>query len=227
MELGKYLDMINGEYAEKFSIFKRVLIDYNNSFNLTSVTDDKGVLYKHFLDSIAGESLFKEGAKVLDVGSGGGFPAVPLKIVRDDLDVTMLEATGKKCTYLNAVVDKLGLNCVQVINGRAETAARTLKMREKFDAVSARAVARLNILSEYCLPFVAVGGTFIAYKGDAAEEISEAEHAVKILGGEIDKVINYELPENSGKRTLIVIKKVSATPFKYPRGNGKERKQPL
>lgn len=227
MELGKYLDMINGEYAEKFRIFKRVLIDYNNSFNLTSVTDDKGVLYKHFLDSIAGESLFKGGAKVLDVGSGGGFPAVPLKIVRDDLDVTMLEATGKKCTYLNAVVDKLGLNCVQVINGRAETAARTPEMREKFDAVSARAVARLNILSEYCLPFVAVGGTFIAYKGDAAEEISEAEHAVKILGGEIEKVINYELPENSGKRTLIVIKKVSATPLKYPRGNGKERKNPL
>lgn len=227
MELERYLNLIDGQFKEKFSVLKETLIVYNNMYNLTAITDDKGVFYKHFLDSIAGESLFLGGAKVLDVGSGGGFPAIPLKIIRDDLDFTLMEATGKKCNYLNAVVDKLRLNCVQVINARAETAAREENLREKFDAVSARAVARLNTLCEYCLPFVRVGGRFIAYKGDAEEEISEAAKAIKILGGELEKVIYYELPEDSGKRTLICIKKVCATPQKYPRGNGKERKSPL
>lgn len=227
MEFEKYLDMINGVFGEKFSLFKETLIAYNNMYNLTAITDDKGVLYKHFLDSIVGESLFSGGAKVLDVGSGGGFPAIPLKIVRDDLSFTLLEATGKKCNFLNEVVDKLKLDCVQVVNDRAEACAREENMREKFDAVSARAVARLNVLCEYCLPFVSLGGSFIAYKGDASEEICEAANAIKTLGGEIEKVIEYELPENNGKRTLICIKKVCATPKKYPRGNGKERKNPL
>lgn len=227
MDLEKYLRLLEEDTSGKLEGFKQMLLSYNKMYNLTSITDDKGIFYKHFLDSIVGEGFFPGGASVLDVGSGGGFPAIPLKIVRDDLRLTMLEATGKKCNFLRAAVDKLKLNCVQIINARAETAAHDKLLREKFDIVSARAVASLNTLCEYCLPFVKTGGRFIAYKGDALKELEDARNAVRLLGGEIEKTVCYELPENYGGRTLICIKKVCATPLRYPRGNGKERKNPL
>ena len=227
MDLENYLSLIDGEYKEKFSAFKEILLNHNKICNLTSITDEKGVLYKHFLDSLAGEKFFPHNSEVIEIGSGGGFPSIPLKIIREDLKFTLVESTGKKCSYLEGVVDKLGLNCVQVKNIRAEEGAHDKFLREKFDIVCARAVARLNTLSEYCLPFIKVGGRFIAYKGDAAEEIKEAENAVKILGGEIEDIVTYSLPEDEGKRTLVVIRKINPTPLKYPRGQGKERKQPL
>lgn len=211
---------------DKFEIFKELLKEHNKMYNLTSVCDDEGIYFKHFLDSVAGEEFFDEGASVVEIGSGGGFPSIPLKIVRDDLRFTLVESTGKKCNYLNAVVDKLGLNGVKVLNIRAEDGAKDKALREKFDICCARAVARLNTLSEYCLPFVKVGGKFIAYKGDCDEEIEEAANAIKTLGGEIEKVVRYEL-ENCGKRTLIIVRKIRSTPSNYPRGNGKERKNPL
>ncbi len=220
------MDMISGEYGEKFENFKNLLLDYNNKFNLTAITDEKEVYIKHFLDSVAGESFLIPNASVVEIGSGGGFPSIPLKIIRDDLQFLLVESTGKKCGYLQTVVDKLNLNGVQVKNARAEDAAREVIYREKFDFAVARAVARLNTLCEYCMPFVRVGGKFIAYKGDAEEEIKEAANAIKILGGELETVQSYELP-NSEKRTLIVIKKVAHTPRQYPRGQGKERKAPL
>ena len=138
-----------------------------------------------------------------------------------------LQKNGKKCEYLKHVVDKLGFKDVQVLNIRAEDGGRDKKLRERFDAATARAVARLNTLCEYCLPYVRLGGRFIAYKGDADEEIKESENAVKILGGEIETVEKYDLLEGLGKRTVIVIKKVKETPEKYPRGRGLERKKPL
>lgn len=214
-------------FKNKFEIFRNLLKEYNEKYNLTSITDEKEVYIKHFLDSILPENNFSYGASVIEIGSGGGFPSIPLKIVRDDLNFTLVESTGKKCEFLKAAVDKLGLNGVQVLNIRAEDGAHKESLREKFDVATARAVARLNTLCEYCLPFVKVGGRFIAYKGECAEELEESRGAVKILGGEIEKVIFYELPENCGKRTVISIKKVSATPKKYPRGRGLERKKPL
>ena len=150
-----------------------------------------------------------------------------MKIVRDDLRFTLIESTGKKCEFLKTVVDNLKLSCVQVENIRAEEGARRGDLREKFDVAVARAVARLNTLCEYCLPFVKVSGKFIAYKGCAEEEIEEAKNAIKTLGGAIEKVENYTLPEGFGSRTVIVIKKVKSTPEKYPRGRGLERKKPL
>lgn len=214
------------EHSEKFSLFSDLLKEHNKMYNLTSICDDEGIYFKHFLDSIVGEEYFMKGACVAEIGSGGGFPSVPLKIIRDDLKFTLVESTGKKCNYLNTVVDKLGLKGVQVVNMRAEDGARNKIYREKFDVCCARAVARLNTLSEYCLPYVKVGGKFIAYKGDCDGEIDEAANAVKALGGEIEDVIRYDL-ENCGKRTIIIVKKVCATPPKYPRGQGKERKDPL
>lgn len=222
-----YENLIKNICFDKFEKFKALLSEYNEKCNLTSLTDEKEIFYKHFYDSCAGESLFSEGARVIEIGSGGGFPSVPLMIVREDLKFTLIESTGKKCAFLKDAVDKLGLNCEQVLNVRAEDGAHSENLREKFDFACARAVARLNTLCEYCLPFVKVGGSFISYKGTAGEEIKEAENAIKILGGKTEKIINYELPENMGKRTLIVIKKVCATDKKYPRGNGKERKNPL
>lgn len=227
MELEKYIGLLNNEYYGKFKDFKNMLLERNRICNLTSICDEKGVFYKHFLDSIAGESLFFKGAHVAEIGSGGGFPSIPLKLVRDDLKFTLIESTGKKCAFLNEVVDKLQLNCVQVRNIRAEDGAHDKNMREKFDICCARAVAQLNTLAEYCLPFVKIGGSFIAYKGDCEEELKAAEKAIKVLGGEIEKVINYDLPEGNGKRTLISIRKVKSSPPLYPRGRGLERKKPL
>lgn len=215
------------EFSEKFELFKKILENYNKKYNLTAICDEKEVYIKHFFDSVKPQKYFPDGAKVVEIGSGGGFPSVPLKIIRDDLSFTLIESTGKKCEYLKTVVDKLGLKGVQVLNIRAEDGGKDHNLRESFDVATARAVARLNTLCEYCLPYVKVGGIFIAYKGDSDEEIIESRNAVKILGGEIEKVEKYDLPEGFGKRAVIVIKKVKPTPEKYPRGRGLERKKPL
>ena len=162
---------------------------------------------------------------LIDVGSGGGFPAIPIKIMRPDIDVTLLEATGKKCDFLKIVIEELGLKNIRVVNGRAEDLGKDKNFRECFDICSARAVARLNTLCEYCMPFVKVGGYFVSYKGNAKEELEESASAIKILGGEVEKADFYSL-DDAG-RSLIYIKKVKNTDKKYPRGQGKERKNPL
>lgn len=227
MDIDKYLYFIEDGLKEKFGLFKDILLEYNEKFNLTSLTEEKDIKYKHFLDSLAGESYFEKQSTVLEIGSGGGFPSIPLKILREDLSFTLIESTNKKCIYLKEVVDKMSLSEVRVINTRAEEAAKDINLREKFDAVCARAVARLNTLSEYCLPFLKVGGRFIAYKGEAEEEIKQAEKAIEILGGEIERVEKYSLPENSGERTLVIVRKIKKTPAVYPRGRGLERKKPI
>lgn len=209
-----------------FESFYSLLAEYNKKCNLTAIEDENDVYFKHFLDSLAGETAFPQGASVCEVGSGGGFPSIPLKIVREDLKFTLVESVGKKCIFLREAVEKLNLSEVEIKNIRAEDGARTAQMREKFDICCARAVARLNTLAEYCLPFVKVGGAFVAYKGDADGEIEEAENAFKILGGKLEKVEKFEL-ENCGKRCIVTVRKIKPTPEKYPRGLGKERKQPL
>lgn len=226
MNISYYCGLIEKTYPERFEEFRKILLEYNNKFNLTSITEEKDVKVKHFLDSIAGEAYFPLGAKVVEIGSGGGFPSVPLKIVRDDLNFLLIESTAKKCSYLQAVVDKLAFCGVDIKNCRAEDAAKDNFLRESFDVAEARAVARLNVLCEYCLPFVKTGGRFIAYKGECEEELLQAANAVRILGGEIENVEKYSLTDGE-KRTLIIIKKVRPTPAKYPRGQGKERKCPL
>lgn len=226
MDVKNYIDIINGGMREKFDNLCSFLLHYNESVNITAITDREGVFEKHFLDSVLGESLFFKGAAVAEVGSGGGFPSIPLKFLRDDLKFDLIESTGKKCVYLQSVVDKFSLDGVKVLNFRAEELGKNQKYREKYDCSTARAVAALNVLCEYCLPFVKVGGRFVAYKGECAQELDEAKNAIKILGGELEDVINYNLPSGD-KRTLITIRKISPTPEKYPRGQGKERKKPL
>ena len=220
-------EKIKGEKKEMFSCFYALLKEYNARYNLTTILEEKEVFYKHFLDSLAGESLFEKNATVVEIGSGAGFPSLPLKIVRPDLSFTLLESVGKKCEFLSVVVDKLGLKEMNIYQKRAEDAAREGKFRETFTHATARAVARMNTLSEYCLPLVKCGGTFIAYKSGDVTEIDEAKNAYKLLGGKKKAVYAYELPFGYGARTLAVVEKVSKTPEKYPRGQGKERKNPL
>lgn len=212
---------------EKFEKFCKILKEYNEKFNLTSITDDEGIYEKHFTDSLKGEDFFPLNAEVIEIGSGGGFPSVPLKIARDDLSFTLLEATEKKCGYLRIVGKELGFENFNVVCGRAEEFGKKAEFREKFDVATARAVARLNVLCEYCLPFVKKGGYFVAYKGDAEEEIKEAEKAVEILGGKIVEIKDFVLSEKSGRRNIIVIKKERETPSEYPRLNGAIKKKPL
>ena len=214
---------ISDEQQEKFENYYRLLTFYNDRFNITAITEKNEVIEKHFIDSCLGHKLLTKGL-LIDVGAGGGFPSIPLKILNPELKMVLLEATGKKCEFLREVVKELNLLDVEVINGRAEDLAKTDK-RESFDFCVARAVARLNTLSEYCMPFVKVGGSFIAYKGDATEELNEAQNAIKILGGKVDKVLNLTL--NGAKRDIVKIDKIKNTEKKYPRGNGKERKNPL
>ena len=206
-------------------IFRELLKEWNNKFNLTTITSDTDVEIKHFLDSIKGESYFPKNSKCIEIGSGGGFPSIPLMIYRSDLSFTLVESVGKKCTFLQEVINKLSLNAV-VINKRAEDIGKNKNFRENFDVVTARAVAKLNTLSEYCIPLIKEDGLFISYKGETDEE-DIGKNAIKVLGGKMIEKVEYLLPNDYGKRRIYVIKKVEKTPEKYPRGNGKERSKPL
>lgn len=226
MDVEKYAALVKGEFRKEFEKLSSLLVENNKKFNLTSIVGEEDIFYKHFVDSLAGERYFEKGAYVAEVGSGGGFPSLPLKIARKDLKFFLIESTGKKCAYLKQAAESLKLDGVEVFCGRAEDAGKNDGYREKFDVATARAVARLNTLCEYCMPLVRTGGRFIAYKGDCDGEITEAEKAVSVLGGEIEKIEKYGLP-NGDKRSLVIIKKIAPTPLKYPRGQGKERKSPI
>ncbi len=222
-----YEQELLGEKKAQLEKFRALLLEYNQRYNLTAITEEKDVTYKHFLDSAAGVDFFKKGARVAEIGSGAGFPSIVLKILRPDLSLDLFESVGKKCDFLRVVAETLGLENVRVFTLRAEDAAKDPSFRERYDHATARAVARMNTLTEYCLPFVKVGGSFIAYKSGDKTEIEEAQSAYKILGGKLSSVYEYSLPENYGERVLAVVEKVKNTPSRYPRGQGKERKQPL
>ncbi len=228
-KIKRYAEIIrpDGKFSAPFEEFYRLLTEYNAKYNLTSITEEKEVFYKHFLDSAAGEFLFPRGAKALEVGSGAGFPSLVLKILRPDLSFTLVESVGKKCDFLRVAVKELNLSGVEVLYGRAEEFAKEAERREKYDVVCARAVARLNTLSEYCVPFVKKGGIFVAYKSGDGEELQESRRAFSLLGCRLKENILYSLPEGMGSRSLAVAEKVASTPSQYPRGNGKERKFPL
>lgn len=210
----------------KFEAFYDLLVTYNRKFNLTAIVGRDEVFHKHFVDSLAGERLFPAGAFAAEVGSGAGFPSLPLKIVRDDLKLTLIESTGKKCEFLRTAVKELGLKDVEVVQARAEDLGRDAHFRERYDISFARAVAKLNTLAEYCMPFVKPGGMFIAYKG-SADETPEARRAIEVLGGGTVKNYGYALPEGYGERMLVVAEKCRRTPPGYPRGQGKERSRPI
>lgn len=214
---------LSEEQDKKFCLYREYLKEYNEITNLTAITDDREIAVKHFLDSVQGEKFLPENAVVLDVGSGAGFPAVPLKIIRPDLKMTLLDSLNKRIVFLRSLTEKLDLKDVEAVHLRAEEGAKVY--REKFDAVVARAVAPLPTLLEYTLPFVKVGGVFVAYKGDAEEELSQSKNALRILGGKLKTKEEFLLGES--KRTVLVFEKINKTPEKYPRLQNKPRISPL
>ncbi len=219
---------LSDDALAKFDLLAHLMIEQNKTMNLTAITDPDGIAVKHFADSISALTAadFELGARVLDVGTGAGFPGLPLLIVRPDLKLTMLDSTAKKLKYVSSAAESLGLS-PEILHARAEEAGRKPEYREGFDVVCSRAVAALNVLCEYCLPFVKVGGCFIAMKSaKAGEEIEQAQAAIKLLGGKITDEKSFKLSDG-GERNLIVIKKISHIPPKYPRVSAQIAKKPL
>ena len=219
---------VSSQQLDRFEKLAELLVEQNKTMNLTAITDPNGIAVKHFADSISVLSAveFKSGAKVLDVGTGAGFPGIPLLIMKPDIDLTMLDSTAKKLKYVANTVDSLGLKA-NVLHSRAEEAAQKPEYRESFDVVCSRAVAALNILCEYCLPFVKKDGIFAAMKGaKAQEEIEVANNAIKTLGGEIIDKKSFTLSDGA-ERTIIIIKKISQNLPKYPRPSAQIAKKPL
>ena len=214
--------------AEQFERYYELLIEWNEKINLTRITDREEVALKHFADSLTLVKHYeiKQNAKVIDVGTGAGFPGIPLKILRPDISLTLLDSLNKRLNFLSTVCSEIGIDA-ELVHSRAEDGGRNPKLRESYDLAVSRAVARLNVLSEYCLPFVKVGGAFAAMKGpDAEEEIKEAENAVKILGGKTIKSDFFELG-SAGGRTIVIAEKLSKTPRAYPRQSSKIKSKPL
>ena len=216
--------------VEQFLQYYEMLTEWNQVMNLTAITEYRDVMKKHFVDSL---SLVKscdlnDGLSLIDVGTGAGFPGLALKIAFPGLKVTLLDSLNKRITFLNAVIDKLGLSDVKAVHGRAEDHAKPGKLREVYDICVSRAVANLSTLSEYCLPFVKVGGFFVSYKSEKiSQELTDARDAIKILGGDVKDQIEFMLPDSDFYRSLVVIEKYHRTPAKYPRKAGVPAREPL
>lgn len=216
--------------CQQFFDYYKLLILWNRKMNLTAITQFKAVLIKHFQDSLAIAQYydFQERKKIIDVGTGAGFPGIPIKIAFPNTEIVLLDSLNKRITFLENVVEKLNLTSIKCIHGRSEDFGRKDEYREKFDLCVSRAVANLAVLSEYCLPFIKVKGCFVSYKaGNLTEELRSAEQAIKILGGDIRKVEEYQLAGTDMERTLVKIEKIKSTSKKYPRTAGKPVKEPL
>lgn len=227
----KELDIeLNESKADKFIMYKKLLQEWNEKINITAITEDVEVDIKHFIDSIIllNTGLFEGDKKIIDIGTGGGFPGLPLKIMNKELDISLLDSLNKKIKVLDDIVKNLKLEGVTTIHGRAEELTRDKLYREQYDVAVSRAVASLDTLVEYCLPFVAVGGHFIAMKGsEIEEELQEAANAIEVLGGKVKSKEVFTLPLSDIKHSLIIIEKVKATPGNYPRGGGRPKSKPL
>ncbi|MGI6777189.1 MAG: 16S rRNA (guanine(527)-N(7))-methyltransferase RsmG [Acetivibrionales bacterium] len=214
--------------AGKFMQYMSLLKEWNTKVNLTAIEDEEGIIIKHFIDSLTILPCIEENASVIDIGSGAGFPGIPLKIMNPSIELTLLDSLEKRIKFLNEVISRVKLDRVNAVHGRAEDFGKDGSYREKFSYSIARAVANLPVLLEYCIPFVKIGGCFIAMKGrNTAQEIEESKKALDVFGGEITEIKEFILPYTDSKRTIIIIKKLRQTPTSYPRKSGKPSKNPL
>ncbi|GKU25823.1 16S rRNA (guanine(527)-N(7))-methyltransferase RsmG [Clostridium folliculivorans] len=220
----------NEDKYEKFMIYMSLLKEWNEKINLTAITEDDQIVKKHFVDSIKAfnSPLFKSASSLIDVGTGAGFPGIPIAIIREELNVTLLDSLNKRVSFLNEVIQQLHLDNVKTIHSRAEDGARNKDLREKFDIATSRAVANMCVLSEFCIPYVRVNGHFIALKGPSIEdELDESRNAVATLGGKLVEVIQVNIEETDLKHNLVVVKKIKETPKTYPRKAGSISKKPI
>lgn len=213
---------------KQFYNYMNLLIEWNKKINLTAITEPDEIILKHFVDSLTISKYISDGTKVVDVGTGAGFPGIPLKIVRQDVDITLLDSLQKRINFLNEVINELNLEKITTVHSRVEDFGKNKKYREKFDIATSRAVANLATLSEYLLPLVKVGGKVISMKGSLIqEELENSKNAIKILGGQIEKVDEFDLPNSDINRNIVLIDKIKNTSNKYPRKAGEPSKKPL
>ncbi|MBO4747446.1 MAG: 16S rRNA (guanine(527)-N(7))-methyltransferase RsmG [Clostridiales bacterium] len=226
---------LSAESIKAFQVYAAMLRKWNEKMNLTNIVDDQGIAIRHFIDSLTlvahiEEEERKKGRKdlsLIDVGTGAGFPGIPLKVTMPELEVTLLDSLKKRINFLDAVCENLQLEGITAVHSRAEEGAKNKQYREKFDIATARAVAALPTLCEYCLPYVKIGGIFLAMKGHAEDELEMANKAIVTLGGTVEDVHEFLLPGTEMKRTILVIRKIRPTPARYPRGQGKAEKEPI
>ena len=229
-KVGELSISLNEKQVEQFIKFYELLVEWNKVMNLTGITEYNEVVEKHFVDSL---SIVKavdiaNVDSVIDIGTGAGFPGIPLKIAFPHLKITLLDSLNKRIKFLNAVIEELGLEDISTIHGRAEDFAKQDAYREKYDLCVSRAVANLSTLSEYCLPYVKINGMFVPYKsGDIEEELNNSKKAVQILGGKIEDTFKFELPGTDIGRSFVKIKKIKNTGKKFPRKAGLPSKEPL
>ena len=227
-----YLEKLNltltEEQIEKFYNYMNLLIEWNKKINLTAIVEPKDIILKHFIDSLTIEKYIKKGETIIDVGTGAGFPGIPLKIAREDLKITLADSLNKRINFLNEVINKLDLKNIETIHTRAEELGKNKKYREKFDIATSRAVANMSTLSEYLIPFIKVEGRCICMKSsDIDTELENAKKAINILGCEIESNNKFNLPNGDLGRSIIILKKVRNTPSKFPRKAGTPAKEPI
>ena len=222
--------VLNSTQIQQFMLYQKLLLEWNKNINLTAITEEREIILKHFVDcvSVVPHIAMTEGTSVIDVGTGAGFPGIPIKIVCPSISLTLLDSLQKRVVFLNEVVTKLSLQNVNCIHERAECAAKENHYRQQYYYCVSRAVAKMNVLLEYCLPFVKIGGIFVALKGrDAQKEVEQSQKAIELLGGELIEIKQIEIPHTDLEHKIVLIKKVAQTPQKYPRKAGKPVKNPI
>lgn len=219
---------IKESQIEKFYIYMNLLLEWNQKINLTAITNCDEIIIKHFIDSLTVCKYLKKESSVVDVGTGAGFPGIPIKIVREDLNIILVDSLNKRIRFLEEIIKKLELENIKAIHSRAEEFGRNIKYREKFDYATSRAVANLSTLSEYLIPLVKIKGKVISMKGSTIdEELEESKKAINVLGGKILNIDEFNLPSSDIKRNIVIIEKVKNTPNKYPRKPGTPAKEPI
>lgn len=220
--------LLGEKQINQFYIYMNLLLEWNKKINLTAITKPEEIILKHFIDSMTIVNDIEKNASLIDVGTGAGFPGIPLKIIREDIEVTLLDSLNKRIVFLQEVIKQLSLMRIEAVHSRVEEFGKNKKYRESFDYATSRAVANLSTLSEYLIPLVKLEGCCISMKGsEIEEEVQQSKKAILLLGGKIEKIKKFQLPKSDIDRNVIIIRKVKSTPSKYPRKPGMATKEPI